>query len=218
MEFNVNWDIVFSGTVATSTVVYAILTWRLVSETRTLRKAQTDPQLSISLATDSGDLSGLVELVIGNHGGGAAHNITLGFEGDPTHFSETHPIDKLAIIEHGIRYLEPHGSWRIPLGWFNHPERFEKAMQNPWAFDVQYEDSLGKVKTDSFNIDFRELSGLWSTSSPMSRIAKGVESMEKQVKQLGRVARGGKLHVITQTKGEYIREQEQAIRSRRQRG
>ena len=181
MEFSVNWDAVFSGVVALSTVVYAFLTWKLVSETKSLRKAQTDPQLSISIAADRGDIDGLVELVIGNHGGGAAHNITLGFEGDPTHFSETYPIDKVAIIEHGIRYMEPHGSWRIPLGSFYHPERFEKAVKNPWVFNVRYEDSLGKVTPEIFNIDFRQLSGLWSTSSPMSKIAKDVKSMEKHI-------------------------------------
>ena len=75
MESSDNLIVWFTGAVAISTVVYAVLTAVLVCETRSLRKVQSDPQLSISLATDSGDLSGLVELVIGNHGGGAAHNI-----------------------------------------------------------------------------------------------------------------------------------------------
>ena len=215
MEFSVNWITVFSGIVAISTVVYAILTWRLVSETRSLRKAQFDPQLSVRIEIDRGDHDGLFELVIRNHGGGAAQNITLGFEGDPDHFGTNHPIDQMAIIADGIHYLEPYGIWRIPLGWLNDKEKFERAMQNPWVFNVQYDDPLGNGRTDVFTIDFRQFSGLWFTSSPMSRIAKRVESMEGHMK---RVANGGKLHVITQTKSELIRELEQMRRERRQRG
>ena len=217
MEFNVNWDIVFSGTVAASTVVYAVLTWRLVSETRSLRKAQTDPQLSVSVESDRGDPNGRVDLVIRNHGGGAAQNITLEFEGDPTHFSETRPIDQVGMIANGIRYLEPHGSRRIPLGWLFGDGKFEKAMQEPWVFNVGYKDSLGKDKIDTFTIDFGQFSGLMITSSPMSKIAKGLESIEKQIKQLGHVAYGGHLHIVTQTKGELIRELEQKRRERKKR-
>ena len=76
MELSQTLIIAFSGVVAVSTVVYAVLTWRLVSETRSLRKAQTDPQLSVSVQSDRGDHGGLVDLVIMNHGGGgrSEHN------------------------------------------------------------------------------------------------------------------------------------------------
>lgn len=36
--------VAFSAVVAITTVVYAILTWRLVSETRKMRVAQTEPR------------------------------------------------------------------------------------------------------------------------------------------------------------------------------
>ena len=36
--------IFFSGVVAASTVVYAVLTWKLVSETRKMREVQTEPK------------------------------------------------------------------------------------------------------------------------------------------------------------------------------
>ena len=87
--------------------------------------------------------------------GVAAQNITLGFEGDPDHFDAFQPIDEAAIITHGIRYLEPHGSWRMPLGWLNDNERFERAKQNPWEFNVRYENTVGNVKFDVFTIGFR---------------------------------------------------------------
>jgi hypothetical protein len=39
--------LVFSGVVALSTVVYAVLTWKLVAETRKMREAQTEPKVSV---------------------------------------------------------------------------------------------------------------------------------------------------------------------------
>jgi hypothetical protein len=37
--------LLFSGVVAVSTFFYAILTWKLVSETRKMREAQTEPKI-----------------------------------------------------------------------------------------------------------------------------------------------------------------------------
>ena len=221
MELSEVLLIIFTAVVAIGTLAYVVFTAWLTLETRSLRKAQTDPQLSVSIDHDRGDTDGLVELVIKNHGGGPAQNITLGFDGDPDHFDATLPIDQ--VIANGFRFLEPYGSWRIPLGWFNNNERFERAKENPWVFNVRYENSLGKEKADVFTIDFRQFEGLWITTSPMAKIAKGVESMEQQ---LGRVTRGSnRLLVITQTKNEYVeerkqqkRETEQARKARRERG
>ena len=212
MESSDNLIVWFAGAVAFSTVVYAVLTAVLVYETRSLRKVQFDPKLTVRIEYDIADRDGLFELVIRNHGGGAAQNINLGFVGDADHFVTNNPIGQMAIFSDGINYLEPHGIWRIPLGWFNDKGKFERAMQNPWVFNVQYEDTSGKGKKDTFTIDFRQFSGLWFTSGSMTRIARGVESMKKQIDQLGHVAWGGKLHVITQTKEEFAAELEQSKR------
>ena len=207
--------IALTAVVAIATVVYAIITGWLTWETRSLRKAQTDPLLSVSVEYDRGNVHGLIELVIKNHGGGPAHNITPGFQGDPNHFSAGPPIDQVDMIAHGILYLEPHGSWRIPLGWLTNEETFERAKENPWVFNVRYEDSSGKGKADVFTIDFRQFEGLWSTTSHMAKISRAVESMEKDIK---RFANGiGSLRVITQTKEDLIKEQQQLIQARKER-
>jgi hypothetical protein len=58
----------FSGIVALSTVVYAILTWSLVAETRRMRRAQSDARVGIELVENSWSL-GLVDLVVRNDRG-----------------------------------------------------------------------------------------------------------------------------------------------------
>ena len=62
----------FTGVVAASTVVYAFLTWRLVSETRRMREVQTEPRISMSLALSDRFGSGGLELVIRNEGQGGS--------------------------------------------------------------------------------------------------------------------------------------------------
>jgi hypothetical protein len=41
--------LLFSGVVAVSTLIYAILTWQLVSETRKTREAQTEPKIEVRI-------------------------------------------------------------------------------------------------------------------------------------------------------------------------
>jgi len=42
-------SLIFSALVAVSTMVYAVLTWKLVSETKKMREAQTEPKISVSI-------------------------------------------------------------------------------------------------------------------------------------------------------------------------
>ena len=84
-----NWNdiviLVFSGLVAASTVIYAFLTWKLVTETRQLRRAQTEPRVTVRVESTRSGGNGK-ELVIRNEGQGPAKGVSFTFEGDPTYF------------------------------------------------------------------------------------------------------------------------------------
>jgi len=41
------FSVLFSGLVALATVVYVVLTWKLVSETKKMRKVQTEPKICV---------------------------------------------------------------------------------------------------------------------------------------------------------------------------
>ena len=108
MELGQILIIVFTGVVAGATVFYAILTGWLVLETRKLREVQTEPRISIRVETDHTGHPGY-ELVIENNGHGAAKNVQIEFDGDPSYFRSGwmhgHPpvIDELPIIKNGLR-------------------------------------------------------------------------------------------------------------------
>ena len=144
--------IVFTGIVAVSTVFYAILTWRLVAETRRMREAQTEPRVSVRVEQEHGGLPAY-ELVIQNEGQGVAKNVRFEFEGDPTYFryssSRRAPpqVDKLTAIKDGLDYLEPSQVYRYPVGIVL-PEEFERATEKPWTFGIKYENLQGEQRTN----------------------------------------------------------------------
>ena len=67
-------SLIFSGVVTISTVVYAILTAKLVSETRKIREVQTEPKIQITLKPFEFAIS-CIRLHIKNIGFGLAKNI-----------------------------------------------------------------------------------------------------------------------------------------------
>lgn len=124
---------VFTAVVALSTVAYVVLTWQLVSETRQLRRVQTEPRVSVRLELADRARHGAMELVIRNEGQGPAQNIQFNFQGDPTYFTKNGkrpPIDELPIIKGGLPYLGPEQSFRVFLGWL-FGEDFDRANREP---------------------------------------------------------------------------------------
>ena len=67
-------SVLFSAVVTVATVVYAILTWKLVAETRLLREAQTEPCVEIT-AQPLETAFNLLRLQIRNTGMGAARQL-----------------------------------------------------------------------------------------------------------------------------------------------
>ena len=212
MELDQILTVVFAGVVAISTVVYAVLTWRLVSETKKMRRVQTDPLVSVHVEFNEQDGQGRMDLVIRNDGQGAAENISFEFEGDPTYFDDERPINELPVIRDGLRYLGPQQGFRIILGWL-FGEQFTRATKEPWSFTLSYRSLSGDLTSDTYHIDFSQFVGLIIPGAPLPRIEKHLDTMQRD---LHLVASGfSKLYVLTQTKEEARREEEEFLKQRR---
>ena len=205
--------IVFTSVVAASTIVYAFLTWRLVSETRSMRKAQTDPRVSVHAVVNEQAGNGRIDLVIRNEGQGAAEEIHFDFEGDPTYFNNERPIDELPVLKHGLKYLGPQQEFRIILGHLL-GETYRRAIEGPWTFKLRYKNVTGDQVEDLYIVDFSQFVGLMLTGpSPLKDIEKHLGAIQKD---LHFVTTGfSKLHVLTQTKEEARREMEELMERQR---
>ncbi|MBI5778974.1 MAG: hypothetical protein HZA49_05915 [Planctomycetes bacterium] len=78
------FNLLFSFLVSLATIVYAILTWRLVSETRKIREIQIDPKISINIQPKE-EAKSFIEMVIKNIGLGPAYNISFELSNDFEH-------------------------------------------------------------------------------------------------------------------------------------
>jgi hypothetical protein len=68
------FNLMFSGVVAIATVVYALLTSKLVLETRSLREAQTEPRVEVFMRITDVWIRG-VDIVVKNIGAGPAYDV-----------------------------------------------------------------------------------------------------------------------------------------------
>ena len=162
-------QLIFSGLVALSTLVYAFLTWRLVAETRRMREVQTEPRVSVLVELNDQHGHGGMDLVIRNEGQGPAQNVRFEFQGDPTYFDTDRPIDQLPVIKNGLPYLGPNQTFRFLMGWL-FGDRFMRANEAPWTFDVSYENQMGKLKEGHVRLGFLPVfaSDRWGGGTPIS--------------------------------------------------
>ena len=214
MDWNDIVILIFSGLVAGSTVIYAFLTWRLVSETRRLRQVQTEPRVTVRLESDRNSGIGK-ELVIRNEGQGPAKDVRFTFEGDPTYFrgsflnSPPPPIPELPVIRDGINYMAPGETLRFYLGNVTSKAEFDRAASNPWTFTVRQQDLSGKSNSRTYILDFSQFRGMFNDHVWLEEIAKHLKSVQQDVHRLTRGST--ELHVITQTREDFLKNRQEKL-------
>lgn len=118
--------VIFSTVVATATVVYAVLTWKLVSETRKMRQAQTEPKVSVTIQPREEWIS-LIDMVIQNIGLGLAYNIK--FEATPDfEYAKSKFLSNLGFMKNGLKYRAP--NQRLQFFLTSMIENFEKNKKS----------------------------------------------------------------------------------------
>ena len=95
-------QIIFSAVVTLSTVIYSILTWKLVSETRKIRKFQITPDVNIFFDRSEADAS-FVHIVFKNSGLGPAKNVKFRIVQDFKFYDFPNlALDQKGVIKNGI--------------------------------------------------------------------------------------------------------------------
>ena len=150
------WLLVFSGIVAFSTLVYAFLTWRLVSETKRLRVSQTEPMVSVTYHLREESIN-FIDLRIKNVGAGPA--LEIKFEVEPDfEYVKGKGLSEFNLFRNGLKYLGPGDERRFFLT--NVAEDGDEKFEKPFEIRVTYRGTIGRIKTDRFVIDFSEWEGL----------------------------------------------------------
>jgi hypothetical protein len=174
-------SLIFSGTVAISTVVYAILTWQLVSETRKMRSAETEPLVWVSVQPNAG-APWLLNLVIQNIGPGPAYRIGFSVSTDFITLNNK-LLSEAGPIKNGLKHLAPHQKVEFILT--NMVENAEEKAAKPFSVTAHYRDLSRKNHEVSYLIDLSEFLGYYSTR--IKTIHNAVEELSKMNDQLGRI-------------------------------
>ena len=99
------FTVIFSGVVAISTAVYAILTWRLTSETRKMREAQTTPNVLVTVESGAGNFRNLY-LVVKNVGLAPAYDIKFTTSPDFL-IVKDYSLSMVGFVKNGLGILAP---------------------------------------------------------------------------------------------------------------
>lgn len=194
-------NVVFAAIVTTATVVYSILTWKLVTETRRMRKAQTDARVSISLSVSEKWVN-LIDLVVRNEGVGPAFDIKFAvnvFNREEFDKKLLQTIDKLGFLQKGIPYLSP--GQEVHSFLTSMTDNYEKKREAVIEVIIVYRTSSGDTATERYILDFSIFEGLRRLGTPpLHSIAASLEKIEKNI---GNLSSGfNRLKVIAYTKSD----------------
>jgi hypothetical protein len=145
------FSVLFSAVVAFATVIYAILTGKLVSETRRMREVQTEPKISVYLLRSQKDS---VDIIVENIGEGMAENIKFSFKGD-IEYIQGRLLSEVYFIKKGIKHLVPKRYIQFYLCTYDD----FKSKKTSFDITASYRDVLGKEYVNTYPLDYSGLTG-----------------------------------------------------------
>lgn len=178
-EYNDLIILFFTIAVGISTIVYAILTAKLVVETKKMRKAQTDPEISISLVQSEFSIV-FIDLMVENIGLGPALNIKFSLIND-FKLSKRN-LSEVGFIKNGINYFSPKQCMRLWVASFREDEELENKNIE---INVNYENSISEKFERKFILSFSQFSDFTQLGTPpLHKIAQKIESIERDFHNL----------------------------------
>lgn len=200
-------NVLFSSVVTVATTIYAVLTWRLVTETRLMREVQTEPKLVVSLQSIDEAIH-IVRLHFKNIGLGPALHVKFTPRVDDGNDQSKALLDEFTqpnFFRTGLTYLGP-GQERVSM-YTQLSQGYEAKLATVLAFDIEYKSATGKGHKDTLVVDMSEYKGTHQLGKPhLYSMAKSLEKIEKEISKLT----GGSRRLQTDTFDSDDRAQERA--------
>ncbi len=172
--------VVFTAVVTLSTVVYAILTAVLVSETKKMREVQTEPKIQIQIKPLEFSIN-IVRLEVKNIGYGPAENVSFSCDvlsGGEDGSNLLKEFTRSNFFNSGLKYFGPNQV--MYSGYTQMSKNGNKKMECSFLFKVSFKSVTGKKYKEKCLVDMSEMKGLSQLGKPnLYSIAKSLESIEK---------------------------------------
>ena len=173
--------VLFTGVVTISTVAYAVLTWKLVSETRRMREVQTEPKIEITLKPLEFAIN-IVRLHIRNIGLGPAVNVKFMpqvISGGDVAKALLDDFTEPNFFKTGIAYLGP--KQELLSGYTQMNKDTDAKLEAILDFNLEYNGATEKKYTDKITIDMSQHEGMHQLGIPhLYSIAQSLKKLEAE--------------------------------------
>jgi hypothetical protein len=174
--------LVFSLVVTVATVVTAWLNARLVSETRRMREAQTEPHIQVTYKIREEWIS-LLDVAIRNIGLGPAYDISFELRAETDDEERNDLIESLQQLNcfsKGLSYLGPDQDFSS--FWTSLTESHESKLGTRVHVTCRYRNATGARYEMPCVLDLSELKGVRRIGEPaLLKISKQIESIAKNI-------------------------------------
>lgn len=196
------FNLLFTAVVALATVVYAILTWKLVSETRMMRMVQTEPKISANLQPTEESIH-FIEIIIQNIGLGPAYKVEFKVDPDFEDKDLKLKLSEVGFIKDGLYLFAPNQTLKFPLAFLF--KDFKEKIEKSFKLTITYQNSIGSIYTDEYPIDFSQFRGLSQIGKPpLYEIAENIKLIQKD---FSKISTGfNRLKIIRYTKEDIMEE------------
>ena len=182
--------LIFTAAVAVSTIFYAVLTAKLVSETRKMREVQTEPKIHITIESLDFFIS-LTRLNIKNIGLGPASDLQFRprvVSGGESAENLLKEFTSSNFFKTGLRHLGP--GQHVYSRYTDMREDFEGKADSVVAFKLDYKSVTGRQHHEEIIIDMSEMKDDYRLGKP--HLYSIAQSLEKIQKDLGHIVSGFK--------------------------
>jgi hypothetical protein len=188
------------------TFVYVLLTRSISKETEMMRKAQTAPNISVTIQSEEESIN-LIDLIIKNIGLGPAYNVKFEINPDFEDRFLSGKLSDIGFIKNGLPYFAPNQEFKILLT--NITENDEEKLKKAFEIEITYESNIHEPYSNTYLIDFSQQCGLSSGEPPLYRIADDIEQIQKDINHIS--TGFTKLKVIRYTKEDIDEENKQFL-------
>lgn len=159
-------SVLFSALVTLATVVYAGLTWKLVTETRLMREVQTEPKIEVVLKSLDFALH-IVRLHIQNVGFGPAQEVRFAFQAISGGSSAAALIKEFSETNFFKVGLAHFGAGQERFSHYTQmTQDHDGKIASVISIEVTYRSALGKHYRDVYILDMSEYKGSYQLGKP----------------------------------------------------
>ena len=202
--------VLFTAVVTISTVAYAILTWKLVSETRRMREVQTEPKIEIVVKPLESAVN-IVRLHIRNIGFGPATSVKFGprlVSGGDIGKALLEEFTETAFFKSGLNYFGP--GRELYSGYTQFDKNTDGKLKTVIGFAMEYAGMTGKKYKELLTVDMAEMDGTYQLGTP--NLYSIAESMMKIQDVFSQVVSGfRKINVDVYTAEDRTKQREERM-------